>query len=199
MKQLSLKKNPFKGKPLLEKAYLLAEYHHRGQVRKGGRAYITHPVAVAKSLLAAGYDVKHAAAGLLHDVLEDTGCEYEEMLRAMGPKITRWVVQITDRDKCVPWPVRKRNYLQGLKAAARPALAVACADKADNIRGLLAGLKSGGSGFGKQFSARMADKIKNYQNIFNVINKRYPSCKILADYDQLLGQLKKYQETSRDK
>ncbi len=190
MKRPSTRTNPFKGDTLLEKIYLLAEFHHRGQTRKGGKPYISHPVAVAKNLLKVGYGTKLAAAGLLHDVLEDTGCEYEEMLRVAGPRITRWVVQITDRDKCVPWRMRKTNYLKSLRKADKEALAVACADKADNMRGLLAGIKNEGKGFGKNFSANLTDKLKNYENIFNVIAKRHPACRLLGEYRQCLQQIK---------
>jgi (p)ppGpp synthase/HD superfamily hydrolase len=190
MKSSSKKGDPFKGSPLLEKAYLLAERHHRGQLRKGGLPYITHPIAVAKSLLNVGYGEKIAAAALLHDVLEDTGCEYEEMLRVAGPQITRWVVQITDRDKCVPWRVRKTNYLKALRKADKEALAVACADKADNMRGLLAGIKNEGKGFGKNFSANLSDKLKNYENNYRVIAKQHPSCRLLEEYKQSLQQIR---------
>ena len=183
-------KNPFPKNKLLTKAFELANHHHRGQERKGGLPYITHPVSVAKALLKARYEADVAAAGLLHDVLEDTGCEYEEMLRAMGPRITRWVVQVTDRDKSVPWKVRKRNYLRFLRTASRPALAVACADKTDNVRGLIEGFKNSGKRFGKQFSGKAKDKVANYENVCRVIARHYPSCPLLADYKTELGKLK---------
>ncbi len=188
--QLSVSPNPFKGDSLLEKAYQLAKYHHHGQKRKGGLPYITHPVSVAKSILSAGYGRRLAAAGLLHDVLEDTGCEYEEVLRTAGPTVTRWVVQVTDRDKCAPWRARKRNYLRALSKADKSALVVACADKNDNLRGLLSGLKKEGGVFEGYFSTQMAVKIRNYENIYRIITKKHASCRLLAEYKNLLGQLK---------
>ena len=190
-------RNPFRNDPLLSRAFKLAEHHHRGQQRKGGLPYITHPVSVAKALLKARYGAKVAAAGLLHDVLEDTGCEYEEMVRAAGARVTRWVVQVTDSDKGVPWRKRKTNYLASLEKASQAALTVACADKADNMRCLIEGLKDSGKAFGVQFSGKMRDKIKNYENIFKLIVRRYPRCRLLPDYERRLERLKQMRKVKK--
>ena len=57
---------------LIEKAYNFAEKAHRGQNRESGEPYIVHPVEVAKILLGMDMDAPTVAAGLLHDVAEDT-------------------------------------------------------------------------------------------------------------------------------
>lgn len=184
-------KNPFPANAFLTRIFELARHHHRGQIRKGGLPYITHPVAVAKTLRKAGYGDEVVAAALLHDVLEDTGCELEEMQGVAGRRVTRWVTQITDKDKTVAWKARKVNYLKSLRRASREALAVACADKSDNIRCLTQGLGRSGSRFGDGFSGKMVDKIKNYERICRVIRSRYPSCPVLAQYERNLETLKK--------
>ncbi len=194
---LLLPANPFPRNRLLSKAFEFAAYHHRGQERKGGLPYITHPVAVANTLHEAGCRAEIVAAALLHDVLEDTGCDLEEMRCLAGARIARWVTQITDKDKTVPWRVRKTNYLKSLQKASREALAVACADKTDNIRSLAEGLKNSGSRFGRLFSGKMKDKVKNYEKIYELIRSRYPNCPMLADYDCHLKQLKNQVHTKR--
>src|SRR5205814_7907858 len=57
---------------LVRRAYAFAEAAHRGQRRKDDRAFIAHPVHVARLLAARGYDEEVVAAALLHDVVEDT-------------------------------------------------------------------------------------------------------------------------------
>ena len=57
---------------LLEHAYDFAERAHQGQLRKSGSPYFDHPKATAYRLAAFRMDDKTIAAGLLHDVPEDT-------------------------------------------------------------------------------------------------------------------------------
>ena len=65
--------NPKYDADFLEKAYLKAEELHQGQKRKSGEPYIIHPKGVALILADLGMDDETVAAGLLHDVIEDTG------------------------------------------------------------------------------------------------------------------------------
>ena len=57
---------------IIERAYTVAERAHRGQMRKSGDTYITHPVAVATILAELGMTTATLAAALLHDTVEDT-------------------------------------------------------------------------------------------------------------------------------
>ena len=57
---------------LIERAFTVAERAHRGQLRKSGDPYITHPVAVTTILAELGMTVPTLAAALLHDTVEDT-------------------------------------------------------------------------------------------------------------------------------
>ena len=58
---------------LLQRGYDVAEERHRGQLRKSGDPYITHPLAVATILAELGMDTTTLVAALLHDTVEDTG------------------------------------------------------------------------------------------------------------------------------
>ncbi len=58
---------------LLQRGYDVAERCHRGQLRKSGDPYITHPLAVATILAELGMDTTTLVAALLHDTVEDTG------------------------------------------------------------------------------------------------------------------------------
>jgi len=66
---------------LVERAYQYAERAHAGQTRKSGEPYITHPLAVAGILAGWQLDAQALAAALLHDVLEDTPANKEELTR----------------------------------------------------------------------------------------------------------------------
>ena len=69
---------------LIEKAYAIAEKMHEGQFRKSGDPYVQHPLEVAYLLVSLHAGPQTIAAGLLHDVLEDTYMSREEMIAAVG-------------------------------------------------------------------------------------------------------------------
>ncbi|WP_234555027.1 RelA/SpoT family protein, partial [Thermus caliditerrae] len=75
----------------VKQAYLFAEEAHRGQLRKSGEPYITHPVAVAEILASLRMDADTVMAGLLHDTLEDCGVQGEELERRFGPAVRKIV------------------------------------------------------------------------------------------------------------
>lgn len=80
---------------LVQRAYAKAEYAHRDQKRKSGEPYFTHCLAVAKILAEMHMDGESVAAGLLHDVLEDTSVTLEELNREFGGTITHLVDSVT--------------------------------------------------------------------------------------------------------
>jgi len=68
----------------IKRAYLFSEKCHTGQVRQSGDPYITHPLAVANILADMHMDSESLMAGLLHDVIEDTGVTKGQISRRFG-------------------------------------------------------------------------------------------------------------------
>jgi guanosine-3',5'-bis(diphosphate) 3'-pyrophosphohydrolase len=83
----------------LERAYQIAEKHHRGQRRKSGDPYITHPVAVTTILAELGMDIPTLCAGLLHDTVEDTDYTLDMLRRDFGDTVALLVDGVTKLDK----------------------------------------------------------------------------------------------------
>ncbi|GIG24269.1 RelA/SpoT family protein [Cellulomonas denverensis] len=84
---------------LIERAYITAEKAHRGQLRKSGDPYITHPVAVATILAELGMTPPTLAAALLHDTVEDTDYSLDQLRTEYGPEIAMLVDGVTKLDK----------------------------------------------------------------------------------------------------
>jgi GTP diphosphokinase / guanosine-3',5'-bis(diphosphate) 3'-diphosphatase len=84
---------------LIERAYAAAETAHRGQKRKSGEPYITHPVAVAQILAELGIGSKTLAAALLHDTVEDTDYTLEHLRQDFGDEVAMLVDGVTKLDK----------------------------------------------------------------------------------------------------
>ncbi|CAL9387070.1 RelA/SpoT family protein [Streptomyces sp. enrichment culture] len=83
----------------IEKAYQVAERWHRGQKRKSGDPYITHPLAVTTILAELGMDPATLMAGLLHDTVEDTEYGLEDLRRDFGDVVALLVDGVTKLDK----------------------------------------------------------------------------------------------------
>jgi GTP pyrophosphokinase len=76
---------------LVRKAYRLANQAHQGQARLSGDPYISHCIAVAQALSQIGLDVNTIAAGVLHDVLEDTSVTHAQLTEEFGEEIAMLV------------------------------------------------------------------------------------------------------------
>lgn len=80
---------------LLKKAYVFAASAHKGQVRRSGEPYMSHPLEVTNMLLDMKLDITTLAAGLLHDVLEDTEVSALDLHKAFGTEVTHLVEGVT--------------------------------------------------------------------------------------------------------
>lgn len=81
------------------KAYIVAEKAHRGQMRRSGEPYITHPVAAALMLARMHLDYQTIMATLLHDVVEDTSVTPDELVKLFGKEVADLVNGVTKLTK----------------------------------------------------------------------------------------------------
>lgn len=84
---------------IIERAYTVAERAHRGQKRRSGEPYITHPIAVAQILADLGVAPVAIAAALLHDTVEDTDYGLDQLTAEFGEEIAMLVDGVTKLDK----------------------------------------------------------------------------------------------------
>ena len=87
--------NPDAEVELLERCYRFAQEAHEGQKRKSGEPYFTHCVKTAAILVELHLDTHTICAGLMHDVLEDTGITREELQVRFGANIANLVEGVT--------------------------------------------------------------------------------------------------------
>ncbi|WP_405438001.1 HD domain-containing protein [Streptomyces avidinii] len=84
---------------ILRRAYLLAETSHRGQMRKSGEPYITHPLAVTLILAELGAETTTLTASLLHDTVEDTDVTLDQVRAEFGDEVCFIVDGVTKVEK----------------------------------------------------------------------------------------------------
>ncbi|MGV2918509.1 RelA/SpoT family protein [Streptomyces alfalfae] len=83
----------------LRRAYVLAESSHRGQMRKSGEPYITHPLAVTLILAQLGAEITTLTASLLHDTVEDTEVTLDQVRAEFGDDVCYLVDGVTKLEK----------------------------------------------------------------------------------------------------
>ena len=87
--------NPDADTELLRRAYVFSAFEHKGQVRHSGEPYLVHPLEVADQLADMRLDVVAIAAGLLHDIVEDTQTPIERIRELFGPDVAHVVEGVT--------------------------------------------------------------------------------------------------------
>lgn len=80
---------------MIERAYQVSEEAHKGQIRRSGEAYISHPLSVAGILTELKLDTITIAAGLLHDTVEDTHVTLQDIEKNFGPDVAQLVDGVT--------------------------------------------------------------------------------------------------------
>ncbi len=125
---------------LIQKAYFVAKEKHKGQLRKSGEAYISHPIEVAKILAKLKSGPAALVAALLHDTVEDTSMTLKEVEVIFGADIAQLVDGVTKVSK-LSFNVESQqadNHQKMLLAMAKDirVVLIKIADRLHNIRTL---------------------------------------------------------------
>ncbi len=127
----------------IEEAIIYATVMHQGKVRKlGNTPYILHPLEVAQILSTLTNDEDTIAAGILHDIVEDTDGTLEEIEKRFGERVAFLVSsesenKFPDESPGVTWKRRKEDSLNALKSTQDQGVKMLwLADKLANIRSL---------------------------------------------------------------
>ena len=128
-------KNMTDSHEVLFEAIAFAARAHRHQIRKDGLTpYVSHPVRVmtVASLLFGVSDPKALAAAVLHDTIEDTTTDYDNLAERFGSDVASWVSCLT-KEMRLPEEQREREYLARLAVAPWPVVIGKLADLYDNL------------------------------------------------------------------
>ncbi|WP_051534781.1 RelA/SpoT family protein [Deefgea rivuli] len=124
---------------MLLSAFLFAESAHRGQMRRSGEPYISHPLAVAGILTQWKLDAQALAAALMHDVMEDSGVTKLELTEKFGKTVAELVDGMSKIDKLEfqsKEEAQAENFRKMLLAMARDlrVMLIKLADRLHNMR-----------------------------------------------------------------
>jgi (p)ppGpp synthase/HD superfamily hydrolase len=123
--------------PLTREALAFAEGRHSGQTRElDDTPFVTHPLEVACLLHEAGYSDEVVAAGVLHDVLENTDAVRADLDERFGTAVTWLVTAVSDDPSIEDAEERKAALRRQVAGAGERAAAIFAADKVSKAREL---------------------------------------------------------------
>jgi guanosine-3',5'-bis(diphosphate) 3'-pyrophosphohydrolase len=135
MAQMSTRLEPQADSELATAALRFARRKHLGQYRRQtGNQFVEHPIAVARLLQESGYDGPLITAAYLHDVVEKTDVQLDEIRLRFGPEVAGLVECLSEDPEIPDYGARKRALRkQVLNSDKEPAIIYA-ADRVANMR-----------------------------------------------------------------
>jgi len=158
----------------MDEALELAREAHQGS-RTRGDTDLDHPLQVARLLERAGFDEEVVAAGLLHDVVEDSSIGLDEIESRCGPEVRRLVSVMTEDANIDPWATRKAEHRRRIANQDRIAGAIYAADKLAKVRAAAAA--------GDLPAPR---KLRHYRRTVQALGRAFPGLPFL---DELHAEL----------
>lgn len=154
---------------LIEEAIIYATIMHQGTLRKDGHTpYILHPLEVAQIISEMTDDYEIIAAGVLHDIVEDTDGSLSEIYSRFGDRVGDLVKSETEnkyrgQDPSLTWKRRKEETLVMLKNASDIGIKIMwLGDKLANIRSLAGAYSEQGDEMWKIFNQKDPEMQKWY-------------------------------------
>ncbi|HEX2467955.1 MAG TPA: HD domain-containing protein [Solirubrobacterales bacterium] len=179
-------------------AFFVARSAHAGQTRGGrGRPYLDHPIQVAETLTEHGYPEPTVVAGLLHDVVEDSGLTVGDVVESFGLEVGELVGALTEDPSINDWEERKRALREEVSKAGDQAAAIYAADKLANLHDWRAVYSEVGEDAVNYFKAPTLDaRIRAWRDDLAMVKAVAPGAKLAGELRQELRGFEAERDTS---
>jgi (p)ppGpp synthase/HD superfamily hydrolase len=159
--------------PLARDAVALALERHFGQRRAGDEAaFVLHPLEVASLLDRSDYPDHVVAAGVLHDVLEDTETDAAELRERFGPEVCKLVELVSDDPGIADVEERRDDVRERVRRAGGYAAVVYAADKISKVRELRIMIARG-------LSEEAAGRLEHYRRSLAMLEGVIPESRLV--------------------
>jgi hypothetical protein len=175
-------------------ALAYAVEQHAGQRRTSdGAPFVLHPIEVATLLADVGAPDHVVAAGALHDTIEKTSTEAEDLRKRFGTRVTSLVVALSEDPAISGYNARKAALRHQAEAAGNEALMVFAADKVSKARELRVTLARAAHGEGPPPPPRRGTKafrkFAHYRHCAELLDERLAGSPLLESLHRELAQL----------
>ncbi len=187
---------------LLNDAIAYAVSQHRNGLRKGtAMPYIVHPLEVMHILEIMTGDKHLMAAGVLHDVVEDTDATLADILEKFGADVAALVTGHTEQHKEDPWEKRKQEALAHLAAADEREQMLVLADKLANMRAIARDYEKYGEELWQRFKRGKAEQSWYYHaavRAMAALEFDSPASPFYEEFDETVNEIFGFEEGAAD-
>jgi (p)ppGpp synthase/HD superfamily hydrolase len=179
------------GSDIAISALRFARRVHLGQYRKQtGEQFVEHPIAVAELLSDAGYGESLIAAAYLHDVVEKTNVELDEIRERFGPGVAALVDCLSEDPDIASYGERKRALREGVFDAGGDAVVIYAADRVANMRDWLRVAPEARPACGERLGTSFEERLQLWAEDLEELHDLDPATPFLTEIDADLRALK---------
>jgi (p)ppGpp synthase/HD superfamily hydrolase len=191
MTEVSTRPEPRTDSDLAKSALRFARRVHLGQYRKQtGEQFVQHPIAVAQLLSSAGYDGPLIPAAYLHDVVEKTDVNLDEIRERFGPRVASLVDCLSEDPAIAGYAERKRALRRGILAAGRDPVVIYAADRVANMRDWLKVAPEDRPACGERLGTTMQERLELWSEDVEELHDLSPETPFLSEIQADLAELK---------
>jgi guanosine-3',5'-bis(diphosphate) 3'-pyrophosphohydrolase len=164
---------------------------HLGQYRKQtGEQFVQHPIAVAGLLQESGYDGALISAAYLHDVVEKTDVELDEIRERFGPEVSDLVESLTEDPEIPGYGARKRALRRGILESGTDPMIIYAADRVANMRDWRKVPPGDRSACGERLGTTLEERLQLWCEDVEELHDLDPETPFLAEMETELRALR---------
>jgi (p)ppGpp synthase/HD superfamily hydrolase len=176
---------------LATSALRFARRVHLGQYRKQtGEQFVEHPIAVARLLSESGYDGYMIAAAYLHDVVEKTDVELDEIRERFGPGVAGLIDRLSEDLEIAGYAERKRALRKGILESGGDPVAIYAADRVANMRDWLKVAPEDRPACGERLGTTLDERLQLWQEDLEELHDLGPETPFLSEIEAELEALR---------
>src|SRR3954447_5318285 len=164
---------------------------HLGQYRKQtGEQFVEHPIAVAQLLSDSGYDDPLIAAAYLHDVVEKTNVQLDEIRERFGPSVADLVECLSEDPEIDGYGERKRALRKGIVESGGDPVVIYAADRVANMRDWRKVTPEARPACGERLGTTLEERLDLWTEDLEELHDLDPETPFLSEIDTELSALK---------